>query len=93
MKDHDWKIEEITTPGPKYYWICRTCGSSGGPSFLPWEQLEVKRPKWEPFLAGTPLVELPKDCNKAKEEIDEFIKTYPEWRSHMERGRGIEPLA
>lgn len=93
--DHDWKIEGPTGgPGPQYYWICRSCGSSGGPSFLPWEQLEVKRPKWDPFLAGTPLIELPIDnCGEAKKRIDAFVEKYPEWKVYVERARGIEPLA
>lgn len=88
MKKHDWKIETIDQPGPKFYWICRKCGCSGGPSFLPWEQLEVKEPKWRPFLAGVPLIDLPDDCDLAKKMIDEFIEKYPEWKPKAARARG-----
>lgn len=89
---HDWKIEgPVDIPGPKYYWICRRCGASGGPSFLPWEELDVKAPRWEPFLAGTPLQPISDNCDEAKKQIDEFVLKHPEWKEYVERARGIEP--
>lgn len=88
MIEHDWKIEEVTTPGPKYYWVCRNCGSSGGPSFLPREQLEIKKPKWEPFLAGTPLINLPQDCEEARKQIDDFVRISPVWKEYVDKARG-----
>lgn len=90
---HDWKIEGPTeAPGAKYYWICRRCGASGGPSFLPWEQLEVKAPKWKPFLAGTPLQPVSDNCDEAKKQIDEFVAKHPVWKEYVDRARGTEVL-
>ena len=86
---HKWMIEEVDCPGPKYYWICRRCGACGGPSFLPWEQLEIKKPTWVPFLSGTPLINLSTDnCDEAKKQVDEFVVKYPEWGEYADRARG-----
>jgi len=92
---HDWKIEEVAIPDvkdPKYFWVCRRCGASGGPSFLPWEQLEVKAPKWKPFLAGTPLQPVSDNCDEAKKQIDAFVTKHPEWKEYADRARGTEIL-
>jgi len=89
---HDWKIEEVRIPevkDPKYFWCCRRCGASGGPSFLPWENLEVKAPKWKPFLAGTPLQPVSDNCDEARKQIDEFVAKHPEWSPYVERARGL----
>lgn len=91
LKEHDWKIEGPTgKAGPQYYWICRTCGASGGPSFLPWEQLTVKKPRWAPFLSGTPLQPVSEDCDEAKKQIDEFIAKYPVWKEYVDKARDIK---
>lgn len=84
---HEWKIEELKNTDPKYYWVCRRCGAAGGPSFVPWEHLEVKEPSWLPFLAGTPLQPVSEDCDEAKKQIDDFVEKYPEWKGYVERAR------
>lgn len=91
MKEHNWLIEEVkdAKSDPKFYWICRKCGASGGPSFLPWEQLEVKKPKWLPFLAGTPLQPVSDDCDEAKKQIDDFIEKNPMWKEYVDKARKL----
>lgn len=80
---HNWVIEEVANKGPKFYWVCRNCGSSGGPV---WGKEDLE-PSWEPFLAGTPLVNISNDCAKARNQIDEFIAMYPAWKGYADKAR------
>ena len=88
MKSHMWEIEVITAPGigGGMFWICWSCGTSGGPAnFLQPETEEPSNP-WM-FFAGTPLWELPHDCDEAKKMIDDYVKKYPEYQINLERSR------
>lgn len=94
---HLWQIErlkveraETTKPHLLHFWVCRKCGSSGGRSPHPEEQLEVSAPTGMLFLAGTPLIDLSKNCEEAKKTIDTYVEKYPDWREHMEKSRGID---
>lgn len=79
MKDHIWEKEKVTikslppafSPGWEF-WKCKECKASGGPV-----QKGDTKPKWEPFLAGTTLIDLSADCDKAKKAIGEYWEKYP----------------
>lgn len=92
---HDWKMEgkfinEREFKEFRHYWICRNCGSSGGPVPLPApEEVKILNPSWTPFLAGTPLIGISDDCEKARQQIDEFVATYPVWKEYADKIRAV----
>lgn len=91
MREHTWQIEELVCSiDTSYFWLCRVCGSSGGPAPTPDKRTETSKPLWTPFLAGTPIIGVSDDCDRAKKSIDDYIEKYPEWIGHRDRARMAE---
>lgn len=85
---HNWTTEVIVIGNIKqYFWICRNCGSSGGSAPIPGEEVEIVTPLREPFLAGTPLINISNNCQEAKVQIDEFVALHPVWKPYADKAR------
>ncbi len=80
---HKWEIETVSAPGlgEQDFWICKQCGTSGGPDGSPPGGFVGL------FLAGTPLNDLPVNCDHARRLIDEFIVGYPNYKFIVDHER------
>ena len=74
-RPHKWDVEEIDggPVGCDDFWICHQCGASGGPVWYT-ESGRGDPPSMGPFLAG-PALDLSDDCDEAKQQIQDFIKS------------------
>lgn len=98
MKPHNWIIEEVNAGFDiGYFWVCRQCGCSGGPTGGPLGG-ETSFGSGKPggylnigyFLAGVGLTNLPEDCDEAKDAIDKYVYKYPDFQQDVARARGLQ---
>lgn len=75
-KPHKWETEEIDggPVGCDDFWICHVCGASGGPVMYD-KDGPRPGPTMGPFLAGANLDLSKDDCDEAKQQIQDFIKS------------------
>lgn len=91
MKAHTWEVEEVDggPVGTGEFWICRSCGLSGGPILGPHDT----KPRWKPFLAGEGLsVRFSEDCDIAKREVETY-KSSPEYLKEQAEREMARPKA
>ena len=70
MKEHTWVKEAIDAPGigPEDFWVCESCGASGGPVFPPHQKVRISNR--QPFLADGTGLKLSIDCDVSKAQVE-----------------------
>lgn len=90
MNSHTWEPDRIDVGPANGFnnigrWVCRRCGVTGG-------KIDDSNHNWkeqyesvQPFLAGTPLVNLSDDCDEAAEQIGIYLEKYPDWSKYLDK--------